>query len=44
MALVHYAAVYNKPQIITVLAVNAMDLNVKKVTSTTIHGKKGIKW
>ena len=38
MALVHYAAMYNRPQIIAVWIIMALDINIKKVTSATIHG------
>ena len=39
MALVHYAAMYNRPQIIAVWIIMALDINIKKVTRTTINGK-----
>ena len=38
MALVHYAAMYNRPQIIAVWIIMALDINIKKVTQTTING------
>ena len=39
MALIHYAAMYNRPQIIAVWIIMALDINIKKVTNATIHGQ-----
>ena len=40
MCMIHWAAMYNRPQIITNLITQAMDFNVKKITaSASLQGK-----